>query len=101
MNNITPIAKLGNLEEILFINKTDIPFIGKERAMEVMCVRVDFGHKSIDETIELEKHLKFNPWEEIMTDDERKLVESKLNETFTDTEQNEKISRPLIEKMIK
>ena len=58
MNEIYLIAKLD--DEVLIINKNDIPYIGKERALDVKCVKVDLKHGEIDPIIELDKHLKFN-----------------------------------------
>ena len=55
---------------ILITNKADLSYVGKERAFEVKCVQMDLKRGTIDSIIELEKHLKFNPWEEI-NDDER------------------------------
>ena len=63
MNEIYPIAKLGDL--ILIINKDDLPYVGKDNALEIKCVKVDLKHGLIDSVMELEKHLKFNPWEEL------------------------------------
>ena len=71
MNEIYPVAKLG--DQVLIINKDDLPHIGKERAIEVWCIKIDFRHKTIDSIIELEKHLKFNPWEEV-DEDERDAI---------------------------
>ena len=98
MNEIYPIAKLGN--QILIVNKDDLPFIGKERALEVKCIKVDLKHKAIDPLIELEKHLKFNPWEEI-TDQERDIILQELSSKFSDEEILEKIMEPLTESLIK
>ena len=59
-----PIAKPGN--KILIVNKNDVPFIGKARGLEVICIiQVDFKHTRIYSIIELERPLKFNPWEKI------------------------------------
>ncbi|MBI3632182.1 MAG: hypothetical protein HY225_01925 [Candidatus Vogelbacteria bacterium] len=90
-DNIYPIAKIGLFEEILCINKSDLPFIGKERAMEVKTVRLDLSHKTIDEPIELEIHLKFNPWEEITTEEDRTTVSSKIESAFTKDEIENKV----------
>jgi|SRR3989339_546401 len=98
MNEIYPIAKLG--DQVLIVNKEDLPYIGKERALEVKCMRVDFRHKSIDAAIELEKHLKFNPWEEL-SEEERKIVLQNLNTKFSDKDILEKIMKPLAESLIK
>ncbi|MEK7542967.1 MAG: hypothetical protein AAB503_01515 [Patescibacteria group bacterium] len=98
MNEIYPVAKLGYL--VLVINKDDLPFIGKERALEVKCIKVDLKHKIIDPIIELEKHLKFNPWEEI-ADEERDIILQELGSKFSDEEIFGKIMEPLAESLIK
>lgn len=99
MNEIYITAKLG--EQILIINKDDIPCIGKERALEVMSVSVDLRNKRIGEILELEKHLKFNPWEEILDNNERDILLQLLHAQFSDNEITEKIMKPLTKKLIK
>ncbi|HBC45169.1 MAG: hypothetical protein UX08_C0003G0049 [Candidatus Collierbacteria bacterium GW2011_GWB1_45_35] len=97
MNELYPVAKLG--DEVLVVNKDDIPFIGKERAIDVKCINVDLKHKEIDPITELEKHLKFNPWEE--TDEEQRTsILQSLASTFSDQEILEKIIEPLAESLI-
>jgi len=98
MNEIYPIAKLGN--HILIINKADLSYVGKERAFEVKCVQMDLKRGTIDSIIELEKHLKFNPWEEI-NDDERNVILKNLGANFSDQDILEKIMEPLVENLIK
>ena len=95
MNDIVLIARLGNFDEVIFVNKNDIQFIGKQRAMEVMCIRVDMNNKTIDAPTELEKHFKFNPWEEIARDEEKKEVMDKIISAFGDKVLSEKILTPL------
>ena len=97
MNEIYPVAKLGY--QILIINKDDLPFVGKERALEVKCIKVDLKHGVIDPLIELEKHLKFNPWEEI-TDKGREVILQELGSKFSDEEILEKIMEPLVKSLI-
>lgn len=97
MNEIYPIAKLG--DRILIVNKDDVPYIGKERAFEVKCVQIDLRHKTIDPIIELEKHLKFNPWEEI-SEEERGIILQNLNTKFSDRDILEKIMEPLAESLV-
>ncbi len=99
MNEIIIIAKLG--DKVLIINKNDIPYIGKERALEVMSINVDLKNNEIGQILELEKHLKFNPWEEILDNNKRNLYLQILNTNFSDNEIIEKIIKPLAEKMIK
>lgn len=98
MNEIYPIAKLGS--QILIVNKDDLPFIGKERALEVKCIKVNLKHRVVDPIIELEKHLKFNPWEEI-SENEKEVVLKELGAKFSDQEILEKIMEPLTESLIK
>ncbi|KKR10116.1 MAG: hypothetical protein UT37_C0005G0010 [Parcubacteria group bacterium GW2011_GWA2_39_18] len=98
MNEIYPVAKLGY--QILIINKDDLLFVGKEMALEVKCIKVDLRHKVIDPPIELEKHLKFNPWEEI-TDKEREVILQELGSKFSDEEILGKIMEPLVKSLIK
>jgi len=89
MDNLYPLAKLGSL--ILMINKSDKDFIGGERALEVMSVQIDLDKKTIFEIMPLEKHLKFNPWEEIVEEAERELVFKVINNKFSDNDIKEKI----------
>lgn len=98
MNEIYPIAKLG--DQVLIVNKYDLPYIGKERALEVKCIKIDLKNNRIDSIIELEKHLKFNPWEEI-NEDKRNIILKILNTKFSDTEIIEKIIKPLAENLVK
>ena len=98
MNELYPIAKLG--ERVLIINKDDLAFVGKERAFEVKCVQVDLRNHAIDPVLELEKHLKFNPWEEI-NGDERAGIVQQMRAVFSEQEIQEKITRPLKENPVK
>lgn len=97
MNEIYPIAKLGN--QVLIINKRDLPYVGKERAIEVKCVRVDLEKGEIDDVLELEKHLKFNPWEEV-TENERDGILRILSTKFSDLDILKKIIEPLIKHLV-
>ena len=98
MNEIYPVAKLGN--QILIVNMDDLPYIGKEKALEVKCIRIDLKHKTIDPIIELEKHLKFNPWEET-SEEERDVFLQNLSTNFSDQEMLGKIIEPLAESLVK
>lgn len=98
MNEIYPVAKLG--DQVLIVNKDDLPYIGKEKAFEVRCIRVDLRHRTIDPIIELEKHLKFNPWEEI-SQDERGIILQNINTRFSDQDILEKIMEPLARNLVK
>jgi len=98
MENLYIAARLD--DEVLIINKSDLPYIGKERALEVMSVTVDLGKKKIGQILELEKHLKFNAWEEIMEDEEREILARQMNTKFSDQDIQDKIIAPLEEKKI-
>ena len=98
MNEIYPVAKLG--DQVLIINKADIPYIGKARALDVKCIKVDLKYKSIDPIIELEKHLKFNPWEET-TGDEAEVILKNIQDSFSPEIVGEKIVSLLTEALIK
>ena len=98
MNEIYPIAKLG--DQILIVNRDDLVYIGKKRAFEVKCIKVDLKHGAIDPIIELEKHLKFNPWEEV-SENERDAILQNLSAKFSDQEILEKIMEPLVENLVK
>ena len=65
--DICPIAILG--KSSLLIKKSDLNSIGKD--LGILSVEVDVAKFEIFKAIDLEKHLKFNPWEEI-TDDKFK-----------------------------
>jgi len=61
---------------------------------------VDLEHKVIDPIIELEKHLKFNPWEEL-NENEIKNTLRELGDKFSDQEILEKIMEPLAKSLVK
>ncbi len=98
MNEIYPVARLGS--QILIINSDDLPYIGKERSLEVKCVEVDMRRMAIDEVIELERLLKFNPWEE-MGEDERDVVLRELADRFSDEDILKRIVEPLAGSLVK
>ena len=98
MSELYPVAKLR--DRVLIINKDDLAFVGKERAFEVKCVQVDLHYQAIDPVLELEKHLKFNPWEEI-GGDERAGIIQQMRAVFSEQEIQEKITRPLTENRMK
>lgn len=93
MDTLYIAAKLGT--EILIVNKSDLPFIGKERALEVQCIIVDLRRGEIHSIFGLEKHLKFNPWEEIIDEEEREAALREIQSMFSDEDILEKIVRPL------
>lgn len=97
-NEILVAGKLG--DQILILNKEDVPFIGGSKALDVYCVLVDLVRREIDPPEKLELHLKFNPWEE--TDDQEKQVLSQLlYSRISDKDIFEKIVLPLAEKLVK
>ena len=61
---------------------------------------MDLEHKVIDPIIELEKHLKFNPWEEL-NENEIKNTLRELGDKFSDQEILEKIMEPLAKSLVK
>ena len=97
MNEIYPIAKLG--DEILIINKEDLEFVGKEKALEVKCVKVDLDGGIIVELLELEDYLKFSPWEEV-EEEERESILNKITDKFPESELTEKIVKKLAENRV-
>ncbi len=97
MNELYPVAKLG--DEVLVINKDDIPLIGKENAEDVKCVSVDLKHKRIDPLAALENHLKFNPWEET-SEEERSAILQSLATIFPNQDILEKIIKPLVGSLV-
>lgn len=98
MNTPYPIAKL--YRAILIVNKEDVPFIGKERAHEVMRIKVDFRREDIHSIAKLSEYLKFNPWEEIIDDEERSALLQEMQSMFSSEEISEKIVKPLAAHMI-
>lgn len=98
MNEIYTVAKLG--DQILLVNKNDLSYIGKERALEVKCIKVDLHHRTIEPIIELERHLKFNPWEEI-SEEHRDAILQNIITKFSEREVLEKIVKPLVENLVK
>ncbi|MBU1167632.1 hypothetical protein KKC60_04465 [Patescibacteria group bacterium] len=94
MKNITPIKQLGN--SVLVVHSKSIPYIGKKHALEVKCIKIDFDLSSVDSLIELEKHLKFNPWEDV-SDDESSSILRRMQESFSEKDISEKIAKPLSE----
>lgn len=99
MNTIYPIARRDYHR--LIVNKDDLPFIGGKRALEVMCIQADLKNAVIDsDSIELEKHLKFNPWEEIVEED-RDAALQELQSVFSNEAILEKIVKPLAMHVVK
>ena len=97
-NEIFISGKLGS--KILIINKADIPYIGSlDKGLEVMTIQVDLKKREIFPPLELEKHLKFNPWEET-TEQDRAVLSQLLYSRFSDKDILEKICLPLAENLI-
>ena len=95
MNTPYPIAKLHG--RILIVNKNDLPFFRTERALEVMCIQVYLESpprllfpRRICPIIELEKHLKMNPWEDIIDEEERDAVWREIKSICSDKDISEK-----------
>ncbi len=100
MNTLYPIAKLVDYQ-VLIVNKSDLPFIGKERRLEVMCIRVDLRAGWIDSIDVLAKHFQANPWEDIIDEEERDAVLREIKSIFSDKDISEKIVVPLAAHMIR
>ena len=98
MNELYPLARLG--QQALLIHSSDLPHVGNERSLEVKTVKVDLVHHSIEPIWDLEKHLKFNPWEET-TAVERLLILQSLAKEFSEREILEQIVVPLVLHAIK
>ena len=96
-NEIVVAAKLG--DSILIMNKADIPYIGGPRSLEVFCVKVDLEKREVYPPVELEKHLKFNPWEET-TEQDKVVLSALLYSKISDEDIYEKIILPLTEKLV-
>lgn len=78
---IYPIAKLADL--VLVISKKDAETIKETKKLEnIQSVKVDPTNKEVYDPIPLENHLKFNPWEEIVDDQERTQYLIALSNTF-------------------
>jgi len=88
MVNIYPIAKLGN--EYLVINKDDL----NNHSGDVKCVDVNLDYKKIYPPLEIQKHLKFNPWEELNESESNEAL-SKILDTFSSESIFERIAKPL------
>lgn len=86
-----PICKLGS--SILLVRKDDLPFVGK--GLGVMSVKVDFSTSEFFDPVDLEIHLKFNPWEEIFDSRERENYIVLIQKQFQQDIINEQIINPL------
>ena len=60
-----------------------------------MCIQVGLRRKMIYPIAGLEKHLKFNPWEEIIDDEKRITVLQAVESMFPGEDVSEKITEPL------
>ncbi|MCB9800777.1 MAG: hypothetical protein H6773_01225 [Pseudomonadales bacterium] len=79
---IYPIAKLADL--LLVINKSDVTKLGNPRKQAtVKAIKIDTTKRVINEPHPLELHLKFNPWEEIVDQNERNAYMSMLLRLFS------------------
>lgn len=89
------VAKLG--DRVLAIHSGDSANLPANSA-RVWCVPVDLRKKEIGPVWELDKHLKFNPWEEILSEEERLVIGKTVNRVFSDADITSKIVEPLEEK---
>lgn len=92
LEKLYPICKLGN--SFLIILKEKLPIVGKQ--LGVMSVQIDLSNSEITPPIDLEKHLKFNPWEEITDLKEREEVIRLIQNRFDRITINEQIINPLL-----
>jgi len=92
LQGLYPISKIGN--KYLLILKTELPKVGKQ--LGVLSVKIDLSRSEITTPIDLEKHLKFNPWEEITDSKEREEVIVNIQKQFDITTIEEQIINPLI-----
>ena len=97
MNTIYPITILG--DQVLIVNKDDTPFIGKERALEVMCVQIDFRHTKIYPPIEWKNTSSSTRGTRWMTQQEMKTLK-KLHTTFLPEDITENIEKTLTKTLI-
>ena len=81
---IYPIAKLA--DQVLVINKHDVPKLGTEEQAKVTAIKIDTTKRVINEPHPLELHLKFNPWEEILDLKERNSYIAMLLSLFSKNE---------------
>jgi agmatine deiminase len=91
MKDIYPIAKLGN--SYLLINKYELHKVGK--GLGVLSIKIDISNLEINKAIDLERHLKFNPWEEIVDAKERERILSQIQQQFENETIIDKIISPL------
>lgn len=92
LKELYPICKLGN--SFLIILKENLPKVGKQ--LGIMSVQIDLSKSEITPPVDLEKHLKFNPWEEITDLKERDEVIGKIQNHFDRISINEQIINPLL-----
>lgn len=74
MNELYPVAKLGH--SVLFVNKGDFQRFQAESEIPPGAVKVNFKEKTIEPVVPLEEHLKFNPWEELGTEERMEALRS-------------------------
>ncbi len=91
MEDIYPIAKLGN--SYLLINKSELHKVGK--GFGITSIKVDISSLEIHKAVDLERHLKFNPWEDITDAKERNKILSFVPQQFDSKTIMEKIINPL------
>jgi len=70
-----PIAQLEN--SVLVVKADDVPMIGKGvESLDVEAVVVDLDKGEVSGLELLERHLKFNPWEEVSHDQYAQLIQA-------------------------
>ena len=91
---IYPIAKLG--DDCLLILKSQLAEVGK--GLGVLAVRIGMEDLHIYRPEDLERHLKFNPWEEIFSENEREVILNKIENVLTEDLIQKRILNPLFGK---
>jgi len=82
MNELYPVAKLGH--SVLIINKQETQRSLKEPEMQTLAVKINLKQKTIDPALPLEEHLKFNPWEELSTEERVAVLRDVTRDFSTD-----------------
>ncbi|MEK7629565.1 MAG: hypothetical protein AAB394_03510 [Patescibacteria group bacterium] len=94
-----PIAELGN--EFLLIHNDDRNYLVTDRSLEIKCVLVNLDRLTIDDPFEIELHLKFNPWEEIMDENKQVYILNFIQSKFSNLMITERIIATLEKTKIK
>jgi len=88
---IYPIAKLG--DNYLLILKSELSKVGK--GLGVLAIKIEMMGLEIFKPEDLERHLKFNPWEEILSENEREIILNRIENILSEDLIQKKILNPL------